>query len=100
MSTDAVVTIRPAQRADCQRMYDLIMELAVYEKAPESVIVSKDEMEELGFGERPLWSARSGAPLLRSCRKAMRHRTSLAWRSTTTATPPGAAACCIWRTLW
>ncbi|KPA81235.1 Acetyltransferase-like protein [Leptomonas pyrrhocoris] len=57
MSSDTVVTIRRAQREDCQRMYDLIMELAVYEKSPESVIVSKEEMEELGFGERPLWSA-------------------------------------------
>lgn len=57
MSSDIVVNIRRAQREDCQRMYDLIMELAIYEKAPDSVIVSKEEMEELGFGERPLWSA-------------------------------------------
>ncbi|KAG5464109.1 hypothetical protein LSCM1_00289 [Leishmania martiniquensis] len=51
------VTVRRAQRRDIERMYDLIMELAVYERAPECVTVSKEEMEEEGFSERPLWSA-------------------------------------------
>ncbi|CAG9583809.1 acetyltransferase-like protein [Leishmania major strain Friedlin] len=53
----AGVTVRRAEREDTQRMYDLIMELAIYERAPECVVVSKAQMEEEGFGERPLWSA-------------------------------------------
>ncbi|KAG5464847.1 hypothetical protein GH5_00298 [Leishmania sp. Ghana 2012 LV757] len=56
MSTP-LVAVRRAQRTDIQRMYDLIMELAVYERAPECVVVSKAEMEKEGFSERPLWSA-------------------------------------------
>nr|AKK31319.1 acetyltransferase-like protein [Leishmania amazonensis] len=52
-----LVTVRRAEREDTQCMYDLIMELAIYERAPECVVVSKAEMEEEGFGERPLWSA-------------------------------------------
>ncbi|GET93353.1 acetyltransferase-like protein [Leishmania tarentolae] len=53
----SVVTVRRARREDTQCMYDLIMELAIYERSPECVVVSKAEMEEEGFGERPLWSA-------------------------------------------
>nr|AKK31310.1 acetyltransferase-like protein [Leishmania tropica] len=52
-----VVTVRRAEREDTQRIYDLIIELAIYERAPECVVVSKAQMEEEGFGERPLWSA-------------------------------------------
>ena len=33
------ITIRSAKKEDCQRMMELIHELAVYEKAPEQVVV-------------------------------------------------------------
>ncbi|KAG5490154.1 hypothetical protein JKF63_00273 [Porcisia hertigi] len=56
MSSPAV-TVRRAQRGDTQCMYNLIMELALHERAPESVIATKEEMEKEGFGERPLWYA-------------------------------------------
>ena len=36
------IKIRPAIKEDCQRMMELIHELAVYEKAPEQVVVSFD----------------------------------------------------------
>lgn len=52
-----IVTVRRAERADCRRMYELIMELAIYERLPEQVIVSLEEMEKEGFGETPLWRA-------------------------------------------
>ena len=51
------ITIRPAQQNDCQRMMELIHELALYEKAPEQVVVTFDHFVESGFGEKPLWWA-------------------------------------------
>jgi GNAT superfamily N-acetyltransferase len=35
----------------------LILELAIYEKAPEEVIVTLDHFVESGFGTNPVWSA-------------------------------------------
>ena len=49
------ITIRPAKKADCPRLMELIHELAVYEKAPEQVVVSLDHFEESGFGTSPVW---------------------------------------------
>ncbi len=49
------ITIRPAKKADCPRLMELIHELAVYEKAPEQVVVSLDHFEESGFGASPVW---------------------------------------------
>jgi GNAT superfamily N-acetyltransferase len=51
------ITIRPALQNDCQRMMELIHELALYEKAPEQVVVSFDHFVESGFGEKPVWWA-------------------------------------------
>ena len=51
------IKIRPAVKEDCQRMMELIHELAVYEKAPEQVIVTFDHFVESGFGEKPVWWA-------------------------------------------
>lgn len=48
---------RKAVKADCVQLLDLIKELAVYEKAPEEVIVTIEEMEESGFGKNPVWEA-------------------------------------------
>ncbi|MBD1426540.1 GNAT family N-acetyltransferase [Sphingobacterium arenae] len=50
-------TIREAKKEDCPRILELIKELALYEKAPEQVTVTLAEMEECGFGEKPVWGA-------------------------------------------
>jgi GNAT superfamily N-acetyltransferase len=51
------ILIRPAKKEDCQRMMELIHELAVYEKAPEQVVVPFDHFVESGFGKQPVWWA-------------------------------------------
>jgi len=55
MSTE--VTIRRAEAADCQRILELVHELAEYEKAPLEVTVSLEHFTESGFGEKPVWWA-------------------------------------------
>ena len=49
------ITIRPAKKTDCQRLMELIHELAVYETAPEQVEVSIAHFEASGFGASPVW---------------------------------------------
>jgi GNAT superfamily N-acetyltransferase len=51
------VHIRYAVKADCERMLELINELAVYEKAPEEVTVTLAHFMDAGFGENPVWKA-------------------------------------------
>lgn len=51
------IKIRPAVKEDCTRMMELIHELAVYEKAPEQVVVSFEHFVTSGFGENPVWWA-------------------------------------------
>ena len=51
------ITIRKAVKEDCQRMMELIYELAVYEKAPEEITVDLDHFVEAGFGDKPVWWA-------------------------------------------
>ncbi len=51
------VIIRRAVAEDCERLMELIRELAVYEKAPEEVTVTLDHFIESGFGEHPIWWA-------------------------------------------
>jgi len=46
--------IRKAQKADCPRILELIQELAHYERAPEEVTVTLAEMEDAGFGKKPV----------------------------------------------
>ena len=47
--------IRRARRSDCQRILELIKELASYEKAPQEVTITPDHLEESGFGQNPVW---------------------------------------------
>ena len=49
------VTIRKAVKEDCEKMMELIQELAVYEKEPDAVTVSFDHFVESGFGVNPVW---------------------------------------------
>ncbi len=51
------ITIRKAVKEDCQRLLELITELAVYEKAPNDVTVTLEHFRESGFGEKPIWWA-------------------------------------------
>lgn len=51
------INIRMAVADDCQRLLELINELAVYEKAPEEVTVSLAHFVDAGFGKNPVWKA-------------------------------------------
>ena len=50
-----MVTIRRASLKDCERIMELVHELAVYEKAPDEVTVTLEHFEESGFGANPIW---------------------------------------------
>ena len=56
MSTNNVI-IRPAKRDDIGSIHRLIKELAEFEKEAHSMILSKEELEEDGFGQNPLYKA-------------------------------------------
>ncbi|MDI9364195.1 MAG: GNAT family N-acetyltransferase [Flavobacterium sp.] len=49
--------LRTAVKEDCKRLLELIKELAVYEKAPDEVIVTLEHFEESGFGKNRVWWA-------------------------------------------
>jgi len=49
------ITIRDAQKEDLPAVLDLVKELALYEKAPEEVTITLEELEKDGFGEHPLY---------------------------------------------
>ena len=51
------VKVRRAVKEDCQRMMELVHELAVYEKAPDEVTITMAHFIESGFGEHPVWWA-------------------------------------------
>jgi GNAT superfamily N-acetyltransferase len=51
------IQIRKALITDCNRMMELIQELAVYEKAPMEVTVGYQHFVESGFGDTPVWWA-------------------------------------------
>ena len=51
------ITIRYAKLEDCERMLELINELALYEKAPQEVTVTLDEFKDAGFGNNLVWKA-------------------------------------------
>ncbi len=51
------INIRKAIREDCERMMELVLELAVFERAPKEVTVGFDHFVDSGFGEHPVWWA-------------------------------------------
>ncbi len=53
----STIIIRRAGPDDCKRMMELIHELAVYERAPEAVIVTPEHFLDSGFGQNPVWWA-------------------------------------------
>ena len=48
-------SIRPATKNDLPEVLALVKELALYEKAPEEVTITLEELEKDGFGETPLY---------------------------------------------
>ena len=51
------INIRRAERNDCERLMELVNELAVYERAPDQVTVTMEHFIESGFGAHPVWWA-------------------------------------------
>lgn len=49
------LNIRLAHREDCADILKLIKELAVFERAPEEVILTVEDLERDGFSENPLF---------------------------------------------
>ena len=50
-------TLRPATAADASSLHALIVELAVYEREPNAVEVTPEDLVRDGFGERPGFGA-------------------------------------------
>ncbi len=51
------IVIRKAVKEDCERLMELIYELAVFEKSPQEMTVTLNHFQESGFGENPVWWA-------------------------------------------
>jgi GNAT superfamily N-acetyltransferase len=51
------IQLKFAEQKDCERILALIVELAVYEKAPNAVTMSLAHFIESGFGPKPVWKA-------------------------------------------
>ena len=51
------IEIRRARKEDCERIMELVKELAIYEKAPQEVTVTLAHFIESGFGPNPVWWA-------------------------------------------
>ena len=49
------VVIRRAQAHDVPRMLELVHELALFERAPQEVTVTVEQMRDAGFGPKPVW---------------------------------------------
>ena len=49
--------LRPASAEDAAAMHALIVELAVYEREPDAVVVTPDELAADGFGADPAYGA-------------------------------------------
>jgi len=49
------ITVRKGTKADLPQVHALIMELAIYERAPDEVTNTLADMQEDGFGEKPVF---------------------------------------------
>lgn len=51
------INIRRAVESDCQKILELIQELAEYERCPNEVTLTLAEFKQDGFGTKPVWKA-------------------------------------------
>jgi GNAT superfamily N-acetyltransferase len=51
------INIRKARKEDCERILELVRELARYERAPNEVTVTLEHFIQSGFGYKPVWWA-------------------------------------------
>jgi GNAT superfamily N-acetyltransferase len=51
------ILVRRAVEEDCERLLELVNELATYERAPAEVTVTPEHFRESGFGSNPVWWA-------------------------------------------
>jgi GNAT superfamily N-acetyltransferase len=51
-----MISVRPATIHDAAAIYELIYELAVFEKAPEQLVNSVDDIKRDGFGAHPVFT--------------------------------------------
>jgi GNAT superfamily N-acetyltransferase len=51
------INIRKAIISDCERMMELVRELAIFERASDEVTVTLEHFIETGFGKNPVWQA-------------------------------------------
>lgn len=51
------IQIRKAVESDCERLMELIHQLAQFEKAPDAIQVSLTHFKTCGFGDSPCWEA-------------------------------------------
>ena len=51
------ISIRKAKREDCERILELVKELARYERAAKEVTVTLEHFTKSGFGKKPVWWA-------------------------------------------
>ncbi len=51
-----IVKVREAVKTDMPQVLELIKELAIFEKEPDAVEVTVDDLEREGFGENPLFT--------------------------------------------
>ena len=51
------VTVRPARSDDCEAMHQMLVALAVYERAPDAVKVTPEALRRDGFGASPRYEA-------------------------------------------
>lgn len=52
---DPTISIRKGTRSDVPAVFSLVKELALYEKAPEQVTLTLEELENDGFGDNPIY---------------------------------------------
>lgn len=57
VTNDLNITVRDAVKGDMPAVLSLIKDLAEFEKSPEAVIVTVDDLVQDGFGEKPLFRA-------------------------------------------
>ena len=51
-----MMKVREALKSDMPQVLELIIELAIFEKEPDAVEISVEDLEREGFGENPLFS--------------------------------------------